>query len=297
MSFANFAELPTSNAAASAEAMSFVQELAGDVSGGPIELPSYPEVALRVQRVLADPNATEARVVKVIGGEPVLAARVINMANSAALSPSGKPVAELRAALQRVGFDALRSAAIGFAVAQLRKASAYRAIEKPMTALWQHNIAVAATCYVLAHKLKCFAPDTAMLAGLVSGVGKLYILTRSSKYPILLGDPAAYEALVLEWHPNVARGLLENWGMAEEIVDAVADYEIASETERPKAHLADLLGCADLLVNLQNSPDVLAARLQDDPAAKRIGLTPANVAELLADSAEELASLRSALTG
>jgi HD-like signal output (HDOD) protein len=277
--------------------MSFVQELASEVSAGPIELPSYPEVALRVQRVLADPNANEARVVKVIGSEPVLAARVINMANSAALNPSGKPASELRSALQRVGFDALRSAAIGFAVSQLRKASAYRAIEKPMTALWQQNISVAATSYVLSRKLKRFVADTAMLAGLVSGVGKLYILTRSNKYPVLFGDVACYNALVREWHPEVARGLLENWGMAEEVVDAVAEYEDAAEVDRPKALLADLLACADLMVSFQSSPDVLLAKLPDDLAARRIGLTVANCAELLQQSEEEVASLRAALAG
>jgi HD-like signal output (HDOD) protein len=293
---AAFAEVST-NAAASAEAVSFIQALATDVSGGTIELPSYPEVALQVQRVLADPNADEGRVVKVIGSEPILAARVINMANSAALNPSGKPVAELRKALARVGFDALRSAAIGFAIAQLRKAAAYRAIEKPMTTLWQHSTAVAATSYILSRKLRRFAPDTSMLTGLVSGVGKLYILTRANKYPALFGDAECYQALVRDWHPNVARGLLENWGMAEEIIEAVSDCEYAPEDDRTRPMLADVLACSNLLVNLKDSPDVLEARLPEDRAAQRIGLGTNNCNELLQESAAEVASLRSALTG
>jgi HD-like signal output (HDOD) protein len=294
---AAFAEMSNGNAAASTEAISFIQELAGEVAGGVIVLPSYPDVALRVQRVLADPNANESLVIKIIGAEPILAARVINMANSAALNPSGRPVAELRSALARVGFDALRSAAIGFAIAQLRKAAAYRAIEKPMTALWQQNTSVAATCYILSRKLRRFAPDTSMLAGLVSGVGKLYILTRASKYPALFGDAECYQALVRDWHPNVARSLLENWGMAEEIVDAVADCDYAPENAEPKAGLADLLACAGLLVSLKDSPDLLQARVQTDRAAQRIGLTTENCSQLLQDSVDEIASLRAALTG
>jgi HD-like signal output (HDOD) protein len=166
-----------------------------------------------------------------------------------------------------------------------------------MGELWQHNIAVAATCYVLSRKLKKFAPDTAMLTGLVSGVGKLYILTRANKYPALFGDAECYSALVHEWHSNVARSLLENWGMAEEVVDAVAGFESAAEDERGKVTLADLLSCAALLVSLQQSPDMLAARLQDDLAARRLGLNAANCAELLQESAEEVASLRAALAG
>ena len=284
-----------SAADASAEAMRFVQELAAEVNEGPIELPSYPEVALRVQRVLADSNADVTRVVKVIGGEPVLASRIITMANSAALNPSGKPATELREAVSRVGFDALRSAAIGFAVAQLRKAAAYRSIEKPMTVLWQQNVATAATCFVLARKLKRFAPDTAMLAGLVSGVGKLYILTRSSQFPALFGDADSYHSIVREWHPNVARSLLENWGMADEIIDAVAGFEDAGKDEHARVTLADVLGGASLLVDLRHTPDLLAARLQQDHAAARLGLTMAVCDELLAESAAEVTALREAL--
>jgi HD-like signal output (HDOD) protein len=285
----------TGVADASAEAMRFVQELAAEVNRGPIELPSYPEVALRVQRVLADSNADVARVVKVIGGEPVLASRIITMANSAALNPSGKPATELREAVARVGFDALRSAAIGFAVAQLRKAAAYRGIEKPMTTLWQQNVATAATCFVLARKGNRFAPDTAMLAGLVSGVGKLYILTRSSQYPALFGDPASYHDIVHEWHSGVARSLLENWGMADEIIEAVAGFEAAGSDEHARVTLADVLAAASLLVEFKDSPDLLAAKLQDDRAAARLGLTTTVCEALLNESAAEVAALREAL--
>ena len=64
-----------------------------------------------------------------------------------------------------------------------------------------------------------------MLAGLLHGIGKLYILTRSSQHPGLFANQAAYNAIVRDWHSAVAKALLENWDMAEEIVDAVSDYE------------------------------------------------------------------------
>lgn len=279
----------------SAEAMAFVKELGVEVSGNPIELPSYPEAALRVQRTLADPNADANRIAKVISGEAVLAARVINMANSAALNTTGKQVSDLRSAVQRIGFDALRSACFGFAVSQLRKAAAYRAIEKPMTKLWQENIATAAGAFVLARKFRRTAPDTAMLAGLMSGVGKLYILTRSQKYPALFGDPECYQAVVRDWHPNVARSILENWGMVEEVVEAVATYEEAHEDQRSKVTLADLVAAGDMLVQSMNAPDVLQARVGSNRAAARLGISANNVSELLAEVVAEVASLKQAM--
>src|ERR1700677_2125453 len=114
---------------ASTAAFEFVRELSAELSQSTIELPSYPEVAVRVQKALSEENSSSERVVRVIGAEPMLATRVLQMANSAALNPGGKPVAELRTAVTRLGFDALRSAAVGFAMAQLRRATCVARID------------------------------------------------------------------------------------------------------------------------------------------------------------------------
>jgi HD-like signal output (HDOD) protein len=280
---------------ASAEAMQFVQALATEVSGAPINLPSYPEAALRVQRALGDPHSDAAKIAKVIGTEPVLAARVIGMANSAALSITGKSVSDLRSAVGRVGLDALRSVTFTFAVGQLRNAANFKSIEKPMTALWQESLRLGAAAHVLARRFELVPPDTAMLAGLVSGVGKLYLLTRAAKFPALFGDPASYADVVREWHPQVARSILENWAMADEVVVAVASYEDAHVELRESVELSDLLAVGDLLTTLQDAPDMLQAKLAEDRAALRIGVMAHNVAELVTEIQAQLDTLRSSM--
>jgi HD-like signal output (HDOD) protein len=277
---------------ASAQAMQFIQALATEVSGAPISLPSYPEAALRAQRALADPRSDAARIAKVIGTEAVLAARVVNMANSAARNMSGKPVSDLRTAVGRVGLDALRSVTFSFAVGQLRNAANFKNIEKPMTALWQQSVQIGAAAHVLARQFQLAPPDTAMLAGLMSGVGKLYILTRAQKFPALFGDAASYAEVVREWHPQVARSILENWTMTEEVVAAVATYEEAHGELRESVELADVLAVADLLTSLQDSPDLLQAQLAEDRAALRIGVMAHNCAEIVAEIKAQVDQLR-----
>lgn len=279
----------------SAETMRFVQQLSADVAGAAIELPSYPEVALRVQRVLSDAGASAERVVKVVSAEPVLASRIIAVANSAALNRGGKAISDLRTASVRVGFDTLRTVAIGFAVAQLRKAAAFRSIEKPMNLLWQESVGIAAMSHVLSRRLQRFVPDVAMLAGLVCGVGKLYILTRATRFPGLFSDPAGYQSVVRQWHPQVARSILENWELSPEIIEAVGDIEEAALDDRGAVRLSDLLAAAQLLDNVRGTPDVLDAALSQNNACLRLGLTAAGCQALLADSAEELKSLAEAL--
>jgi len=275
--------------------MRFVERLAADVAGDAIELPSYPEVALRVQRVLVDVNAGTERVVKVVSSEPMLASRILNVANSAAMNRNGKQVSDLRAAAMRVGFDTLRTVAIGFAVAQLRKAAAFRSIDKPMNQLWQQSVGIAAMSFVLSRKLQRFVPDVAMLAGLVSGVGKLYILTRSTQYPGLFSDPVSYHSVEREWHPQVARSILENWKLAPQIIEAVGDMEEAAVDDRGAMKLADLLSAAQLLHTMKGTPEVLDAALSQNNACLRLGLTAASCQTLLAESEAELASLTDAL--
>jgi HD-like signal output (HDOD) protein len=132
------------------EAFAFVQDLAAELSGGKVELPSFPDVALRVRQVLADPEVVPERVVRVVSSEPALAAKLLQIANSAALNVSRKQVTELRSAVTRMGFNVVRSAAIAFALSQLQKASALKGLEKPLRELWARSAGVAAMSYVVA---------------------------------------------------------------------------------------------------------------------------------------------------
>jgi HD-like signal output (HDOD) protein len=122
-------------------------------------------------------------VVRVVGSEPALAARLMQIANSAALNFSGKPITELRTAISRMGFNMVRSAAIAFAMSQLKKQDALKGLEKPLEELWKRSAAVAAMSHAVARRYSKINPDTGLLAGLLHGIGQLYILTRSAQHP------------------------------------------------------------------------------------------------------------------
>lgn len=280
---------------AAADMQRFVQQLAIDTSTPGLQLPSYPEVALRVQRVLSDANASSERVLRVLSGDPVLAARILALANSAAVNRSGRTITDLRAAMARLGFDALRSAAIGLALTQLRRAAEYRPIERPMTALWQESVHTAALGFVLARLGGRFPPETAMLAGLVSGVGKLYLLTRSSQYPALFATARDYRELESRWHPQVARGILESWHLAPAIVDAVGDIDEAPQDQRSRSSLADVLATSQMLIRCHGTPGQIEAELPANHSAQRLELTAAACTSLLKESAAEIQALREAL--
>src|SRR5690606_12437050 len=155
------------------------------LSSSKVDLPSFPDIAMRVRQVLADEEVSPAKIVRVVGSEPALAARLLQVANSAAINFSGKPVTDLRTAVARIGFNMVRSAAIAFAMSQLKTVDALKGLEAPLDVLWQRSSKDAAMCHVVARRFTQVNPDTALLAGLLHGIGLLFILTRMSRHPQL----------------------------------------------------------------------------------------------------------------
>ena len=273
----------------------FVQELATEMSKGPIELPSYPDVAARVRRILADDNVTPAKIVEVVGSEPALAARLLRVANSAALNTTGKPISDLKSAVTRLGFNVIRTAATAFAVSQVKQAQSLKGLEQPLDLLWQRSALVAATAYVTARNARGVNADEAMLAGLLHGVGKLYLLTRAKRHPKLFADPVAYEEVVTGWHANIAKAILENWDMPESIVQAVHLHDDIYRENDGAADLTDVLIVGNQLATYRNRPDELEKNLQLVTAVDRLRLTTSKLKAILETSGEQIDALYSTL--
>ncbi len=286
-------ETPASSS--STEVFAFVQALAAELSGGKVDLPSFPDIALRVRQVLSDEEVSQEKVVRVVGSEPMLAARLLQIANSAAINFSGRSITDLRSAIARLGFNMVRSAAIAFAMSQLKRSSELKGLERPLEELWQRSASVAATSYVVAKRFSRVNPDTAMLAGLLHGIGKLYILTRVGNYPGLVADEATYNSIVRDWHASIAKALLENWEMAEEIVQAVSEYEDLERKGAGTPDLTDVLTVSHLLDAFKDHPETLELNMHDAAACRRMQIDAAGYRNLIEESEHEIDALREAL--
>lgn len=289
------AQTADDNARPNKAAFEFVQALAQELSGGRIELPSFPDVAIRVQRALADEDVRPDAVVRIIGAEPALAAWVLRMSNSAALNVTGRQITDLRSAVTRLGFNLVRSSAVSFAMSQLTRAPELRGLEKQLHELWNRSTLVAATSNVVAKKFTQVNSDTALLAGLLHGVGRLYLLTRACKFPALFTDTAAYNRIVNDWHANVAKAILENWDLGDEIVDAVHGHEQVDREHDGPADLTDVLLIGDLLASFQQWPESLELNLQGVQAVERLRLNRERLERVIEESASEMAAMRQAL--
>jgi HD-like signal output (HDOD) protein len=280
----------------SPEAKDFLAALHVELTQQELELPSYPNVAVQLQRLLTDDSISTDRVVRLVGSEPVLAMRVVRLASSAALNPRGTPVTELRTAVARLGFNSLRAASMSFAVTQLRMSERYKNILEPLTKLWEDNVSMAAAACVVARRCRRVSADTALFAGLVSGVGRICLLARASAYPGLMADPLAYHAIVRDWHAAVAQSLLRSWNVADDVVVAIHGYQANGKSNHGGLALTDVLAVAEMLSMHNTLPDQWLEALKDQKSAERLGLRSDDCLTLVSESQAEFALIRSALT-
>ena len=143
----------------------FVSGLLKEIDAGKIRLPSFPEVALRVQRALDDPKAAPAKIAQVVGADAALAARILRLSNSAFLNPSGVPVQDLRIAVTRMGYQLVRCATVSFGLQQMNLAGRDPSLKTKLRPLWQDGTLVAAIASVLARVTQAANADEALLTG------------------------------------------------------------------------------------------------------------------------------------
>ncbi|MGC3979924.1 MAG: HDOD domain-containing protein [Steroidobacteraceae bacterium] len=284
---------------AQSKAFRFVALLAGEVSKGQIDLPAFPDAVARVKSALSNENVSPAMIAKVVASEAGLAARLMTLANSAIMNPSGSAITELKTAIVRIGYNNVRASSVAYAVAKLRQADELKGIRNELEALWKEAVGTAAMAYALARRIANVNADEAMLTGLVHNIGKVYILSRRQQLTDVqfgLNDTAV---IMRDWHGNVGKAIVESWKFAPQIAAAIGDYE---EPDRPlrQADLADVLNVATRLwAHVVAMGDVQPGALPDylvrNESSQRLGMDAGSLQKVLADGAAALKDLKTAL--
>ena len=269
-------------------AFRFLEHLAADLSKGEVSFPTFIDATVKVRLAVNDPSVTADRLARIISAEPLLSAKVVKLANSAALNQTGKEISDLKKAVLRVGFAAVRTTAVAVAMEQLVASKDLDAFRQTSQTVWQHSLDVAAISYVLARKLTKLNPDEAMFAGLVHDIGHFYLMSRASKYPELTEHSEELGPLLQEWHASVGHAVLDALGLPEGILKAVDEHELPNYSMPPR-NLSDVLIAANVLTRTPNPLD--KPRDPDD----RGNLDEQALRELLDESELELKSIVQAL--
>lgn len=229
-----------------AQRFQMLEDIAKELSGE-VVFPTYFDAVLRLRKVLQDPNESIGGIATAVSLEPLISAKLLHLANSVAFNPQGNQVVDLKAAVSRLGLNAVRSAALSIVMAQLLRAKGMASFADLTHKLWEHSIHTAAAARVLAREHTRFNADEAMLAGLIHDLGAFYMLYRATQYEELRERPETVRYLIVQWHESIGISLLNALGLPEEIVNATEDHDRVRPAPETLRTLGDVIYVANML--------------------------------------------------
>jgi len=216
-------------------------------------LPALPAAASAALGMARDPEADVDKLCRVIQTDIGLSARVLKVANSAALGRRN-PARKLQEAIITVGLRKTCDIMVAACAKRLYEGASTRAEE-----LWNHSLAVAVAAEQLARTTRRIEVGSAFLPGLFHDVGRVaFLLADETAAEVIEGLVANGEEdksyLEREWygfdHSEAGAILAEDWGLALELCDAIRWHHQPSEA-----------GAAQELAMILNAADYLAYRI------------------------------------
>ncbi|MBU1235459.1 MAG: HDOD domain-containing protein [Gammaproteobacteria bacterium] len=267
--------------------MNTLENVVTEIEREEVSFPTHADVAFRVRLALDDPDIPLGKAAQVIVAEPLLAARVVAVANSVAFNRSGIPVADVRGAVARLGLKFVRGLATAVVMRQMAGSIKSPVYQGLAVRLWEHTVHVAALSHLLAARFG-LAPDVAMFAGIVHEVSGFYLISKSDTRNDLFADGSL---LTLDAERRVGGAVLAALAVPAEVVAAIKALWEEGPLRYPPETLGDLLRLANQLTPIRSplQPVVEGMELALDPDGE------AQLAEILDQSSEELEALTSAL--
>ena len=162
------------------------RQIASEATRGELSFPTNVNTSLQIQSALDDPDCHLERAVKLVSAEPLLAARMVAIANSVAYNPGGREITNVNAAVARLGFRPLRSLVAAQIMRQFASMLSDPGLRIKAAQLWEHSAQTAAIAHVLAKRITGEDPETAFFTGIVHDVGGFYLFSRAAEFPGLL---------------------------------------------------------------------------------------------------------------
>jgi putative nucleotidyltransferase with HDIG domain len=265
------------------------------------DLPSLPQVVLRVMKLTEDPNSTAQDINQELAQDQGLTARVLKLANSAFYG-FPRRISSVTDATILLGFKTIRSIVLAASVNEIL-AQEMEGYALEYGELWKHSQCSAMTARLIAKRVKYSSLDVAYTAALLHDIGKV-VLNNSMKesyhevLDMVLSNHITFlqaEDSILGFnHAVVGAKIAEKWNLPLELVEAIAyhhDPDRAQVNQKLTAivHLADAVCIAmGVGVGLDGMLYPVSAA-----AMKILGLQQADIDSILSEMVDVCADQQS----
>lgn len=187
-------------------------------------MPAFPRVVTDILATLDDDGATLGSLVNHVERDPVITARILSIANSAAMAGhSGSNVNDVRKAVSLIGLAKIREITLTVSLAEFAHGC------RMASYFWEHSVAVG-ICAMELGRFTHHSADYALVAGLLHDIGQLWMahfyplefqMVRSAISSSNEGINAIERRYFGVDHCHIGRLLATYWGLPQAVVDAI----------------------------------------------------------------------------
>jgi HD-like signal output (HDOD) protein len=224
-------------------------------------IPSLPTLYHELTAVLRSESPSLAQIERIISKDVGMAAKILQLANSAFIGARGR-VSSLLQAVSLIGTESVRTLVLSVHVFAQCDGNSEAAAYLP--ALWDHSVAVGSLAQRIASSQRCTKAliEESFTAGLLHDIGKVVFLAEMpGKYREIIGaDPSSIPAMESErlgcTHAQVGAYLMSIWGLPVPLVHTVAFHHCPSETAETQFSSLTAVHAADAVAS-SNDPSPL----------------------------------------
>ena len=277
------------------------RQIASEATRGELSFPTNVNTSLQIQSALDDPDCHLERAVKLVSAEPLLAARMVAIANSVAYNPGGREITNVNAAVARLGFRPLRSLVAAQIMRQFASMLSDPGLRIKAAQLWEHSAQTAAIAHVLAKRITGEDAETAFFTGIVHDVGGFYLLSRAAEFPGLLDGGGE------DWREygerTIGRAVMKKLAVPEIVLTTMEDVWFGALVlplvAKPQSRQSQMGNTLLLAKQLAQTPSPFAAGAHPDTDSLRATIDfecgEGTLQSILQESTDEVVSLTSAL--
>jgi putative nucleotidyltransferase with HDIG domain len=223
------------------------------------EIPAVPMVAMKVLRLINDPNTDIGVLQDAIMADQALAARVLRVANSAYFG-ARRNIDTISAAIIMMGFQSIKNLVLAASTREV-----YRNFCLLEQKLWEHSIGVSLAASLLAREVGGINAEEATVAGLLHDIGKV-IMNNSHHERFSVLTEMVYNDRVPFFqrekdvfgfgHAEVGGLMAAKWGFPEGLCDVIRRHHFDHYED-----LMDLDPAIRTLCTITTLADALCVRL------------------------------------
>lgn len=226
-------------------------------------LPSPPFVAMEIIRLTNNEDSDASDLAEVINSDPVLAARLLQIANSPSYGLA-REVSSVERATALLGLKAVKMMALSFSLASSMKGDSG---PLPLETYWYHSLLNAAAARRWAEMLNPGLSEESFLSGLLSHLGRLVLAGQcAAQYQEVMdateGDWPSHESERQVFgfsSADVTAEILDSWGLPEIVVQGTgsmyrAEQPLTANGAEPLAAVLELAVITETALSDRSGP-------------------------------------------